>query len=155
MTSDKSSSRIQIIVAIIGIIGVITAAAISNWDKINPSRQVIIDPPVKEEPIEKADKISSIYTDIEKKRVIQLKRISENNYTIEEPGTPWPWKGEAKINGVEIIGWARFPKSKASMDVKGLINNDGSINVRYEFITKGDGSPAKGRVDNHVWFPVD
>lgn len=101
------------------------------------------------------DRISSTYTDIEKRRVIQFNKISENYYMIEEPGTSWPWKGEAKINGNELIGWARFPNSQASMDVKGRINNNGSINVRYEFITKGDGTPANGRVDNHVWFPVD
>jgi len=154
LTSSKSSSRVQIIVAVIAVVGVISSAIISNWDKINPSGPDEIEPPAKEE-IKKSDKISSIYTDIEKKRVIQFKRIRENNYTIQEPGTRWPWKGEAKINGNEITGWARFPKSKASMDVKGVINNDGSINVRYEFITKGDGTPAKGRVDKHVWFPVN
>ena len=163
MTANKSSSRLQITVAIIAVVGVISSAVISNWDKINPPDQIVInspdepisDPPVEEKPIVKKDKISSTYTDIEKKRVIQFTRISENVYMIEEPGTPWPWKGEVKVNGNEINGWARFPKSKASMDVVGFINNSGSINIRYEFITNGDGTPSDGKVHKHVWFPVD
>ncbi|MDH3422971.1 MAG: hypothetical protein OEN00_08255 [Gemmatimonadota bacterium] len=86
-------------------------------------------------------------------RVIVVTHVRGNEYRIEEPTSPWPWVGTAELDGGKLSGEGRFPKSLATMRVDGVLRNDGSIEVDYTFITKGEGSPGAGRIDHHVWYP--
>lgn len=100
------------------------------------------------------DPISGTYLmDNQKGRIIVVTHLDGNRYRIEEATSPWPWAGEATLDGGQLIGNGQFRKSLASMKVEGTLRGDKSIVVSYKFITKGDGKDAAGRVDNHVWYP--
>jgi hypothetical protein len=100
------------------------------------------------------DPISGTYLmDNQQGRIIVISRLNENHYRIEESSSPWPWGGEAHLDGGRLEGQAHFRKSQASMNVEGVVRGDKSIEVNYHFITEGDGSNANGRVDHHIWFP--
>jgi hypothetical protein len=86
-------------------------------------------------------------------RIIIVSRLVGNEYRIEEITSPWPWTGTVKLDGSRLSGRAHFPKSQATMKVEASLRGDGSIDVNYHFITKGDGSLADGRIDHHIWFP--
>jgi len=85
--------------------------------------------------------------------VIVVTHLQSNEYRIEEPTSPWPWEGTARIDGGQLSGQAKFRNSLATMRVEGVIRGDDSIVIRYVFITGSDGKPAAGRIDNHVWYP--
>lgn len=154
---EKQSYRIQIIVAVLGLAGVLGAAIFQNWEKIFPAtRDNSSDKPQKNisEPKETSQGISGRYTmDKQNNRIIILSKLVGNEYRIEEITSPWPWTGTAVLDGSKLSGRAHFPKSKATMKVEGKLRGDGSISVSYHFITKGDGTLAEGRVDRHIWFP--
>jgi len=157
MNEERHTYKVQIIVAVIGLTGVLGAAIFANWDKIfqnnngNPPAQIIQGNQI---PKEVAPSISGRYTmDKQNSRIIILSRLVGNEYRIEEITSSWPWTGTAKLDGSKLSGRAHFPKSQATMKVVGSLRGDGSIDVSYHFITKGDGSLAEGRVDHHVWFP--
>lgn len=86
-------------------------------------------------------------------RIIIITRLQHNNFRIEEPSSPWPWEGTATIDGGQLIGEAKFRNSLASMRVEGIVRGDGTIVIKYKFITGSDGKPSAGRVDNHIWYP--
>lgn len=92
--------------------------------------------------------------DQEDSRVIVVTHLSGVNYRIEEPSGSYPWAGTATLDGGQLQGEANFKESLASMRVEGTRRSDGSIAVRYIFITDSEGNPADGRVDRHVWYPV-
>jgi len=87
-------------------------------------------------------------------RIIMITELRDSVYRIEEPSSPWPWEGEAVLQGTKLLGKASFRNSEAVMRVEGLIRKDGSIAIKYNFITGSTGSPAEGRVDHHVWYPT-
>lgn len=87
-------------------------------------------------------------------RIIIVTHLQNNRYRIEEPSSPWPWEGEAKIDGGQLIGEANFRNSLASMKLEGVERGDKSIVIKYKYITDSNGSPSN-RVDNHIWYPVN
>jgi hypothetical protein len=157
MNEERHTYKVQIIVAVIGLTGVLGTAIFANWDKIFQNNNG--NPPVRIQQEDKTPKamtsgIAGRYTmDKQNSRIIILSRLVGNEYRIEEITSPWPWTGTAKLDGSKLSGRAHFPKSQATMKVEGSLRGDGSIDVSYHFITKGDGSLAEGRVDHHVWFP--
>ncbi len=157
MNEERHTYKVQIIVAVIGLTGVLGTAIFANWDKIfqnNNSNLLVHNPEVDKTPTEIPEVISGRYTmDKQNSRIIVLSRLAGNEYRIEEITSPWPWTGTAKLDGSKLSGRAHFPKSQATMKVEGSLRGDGSIDVNYHFITKGDGTLAEGRVDHHVWFP--
>lgn len=91
--------------------------------------------------------------DKQSNRIIVVTHLDHNNYRIEESSSPWPWEGIATIEGNKLIGEAKFRNSLAFMKVVGFVRDDGSIVVKYKFITGSDGKPSSERVDNHIWYP--
>ena len=85
-------------------------------------------------------------------RVVEITRLAGDQYRIEEPTSPWPWRGTAVLDGGRLVGQAQFRKTQARMDVEGVVRADGSIIVSYRFITDSKGN-STDRVDNHVWYP--
>ena len=85
--------------------------------------------------------------------VIVLTHLENAQYRIEAPSGDWPWEGTATIGNDLLSGNAKFRNSLASMNVEGIIRRDGSIIIKYRFITDGDGNPNT-RVDEHVWYPT-
>ena len=148
MTNKGSGSKTQIIIAIIGLIGVLCGALFANWDKIfSPEQKSDIN-------ITNTDKISGTYLmDNQQHRVIVITHLSGNRYRIEEASSPWPWEGEATLDGGQLSGKGNFRKSLASMKVEGTIRGDKSIVISYTFIRNGDGNAPQGRIDNHIWYP--
>ncbi len=99
------------------------------------------------------DNISGTYLmDNQSNRIIVIKKLYENRYRMEESSSPWPWEGEATLDGGQLIGQATFRNSLASMKVEGTVRGDKSIVIAYKFITADDGGNPHGRVDNHVWY---
>jgi hypothetical protein len=86
-------------------------------------------------------------------RVIVVTHLSGSNVRIEEPSGSYPWRGTATLDGSLLTGEARFVDSLASMRIEGQIRSDGSIAIRYIFITDSEGKPENRRIDNHVWYP--
>jgi hypothetical protein len=86
-------------------------------------------------------------------RVIVVTQLSNSDLRIEEPSGSWPWRGTATLDGSLLTGETRFVDSLASMRVEGQVRSDGSIAVRYIFITDSEGKPADGRIDTHIWYP--
>ncbi len=84
--------------------------------------------------------------------VMKITSLGGNEYKLEVFNHPWPWEASVRLSGSDLTGYGRFPKSKATMDFKGRVSGDGSIHSEYHFITKGDGTPARGRVDTHIWI---
>lgn len=161
MTDKEPGSKTQITIAIIGLIGVLFGALFANWDKIFPADKT--SPPVLSDsgtntqsspPSTSSVGIIGTYLmDKQSNRVIVVTHLSGNRYGIEEPSSPWPWKGEATLNGDQLNGVANFRNSLASMRVEGTVRRDRSIVVSYRFLKSSDGGDPKGRVDNHVWYP--
>jgi hypothetical protein len=87
-------------------------------------------------------------------RVIVVTKLAGDEYRIEEPSGSWPWQGIARLDGGFLSGEAQFRTSLATMKVEGNVRADRSIAIEYRFITDGDGKPAGGRVDRHVWYPA-
>jgi len=87
-------------------------------------------------------------------RRVVLTHLQGPQYRAEEPSGSWPWEGTPTLNGTTVIGQARFTTSQARMNLKGQLRGDDSIQIDYEFLVRGDGSPGAGRVDHHVWFPA-
>jgi hypothetical protein len=50
MSSENSSYKAQIVVAVIGLVGVLGGALIANWDKLSSRQQVVPPPPVSGKP---------------------------------------------------------------------------------------------------------
>jgi hypothetical protein len=160
MSSEKPTPKFQIWIAIISLIGVLGTAVLANIDKITnlfgPSQQdASVANTAKPDPIETEvqDPLVGDYefaTDTN--RLIKITALGSDRYIAEEPvRTQWPWKGTLTKDGNRINGMAEFPDSKATMRIKGEIRSDGSIVVRYEFITLGDGSLGDGTTHPHVW----
>jgi hypothetical protein len=161
MTNKEGGSNTQIIIAIIGLIGVLGGALLANWDKIfSPkitpvlSSSLSIPKTIIPSTSASTDKISDTYLmDNQPNRVIVVTHIDENRYRIEESSSPWPWQGEATLDGGQLLGDAKFRNSLASMRVEGIVRNDGSIVIKYIFTTDDNGGNPNGRLDNHVWYP--
>jgi len=157
VNEERHTYKVQIIVAVIGLTGVLGAAIFANWDKVfennssNPSAQNQQKDKTSKEII---SGISGRYVmDKQITRIIIISKLVGNEYRIEEITSPWPWTGTAKLDGSKLSGRAHFPKTQATMKVEESLRGDGSIDVSYRFISKGDGSLADGRVDHHVWYP--
>ncbi|WP_347331425.1 hypothetical protein [Marinimicrobium locisalis] len=148
MGESQKSHRVQIVVALIGVLGTIIAAFVSNtdWDS---------GPPEPTDPTESQDSLAGFYVrdGLANSPVMKIEPIGGNEYKLEVFNHPWPWEATVRLSGSELSGFGRFPESKATMDFKGQVSGDGSIRSEYHFITKGDGSPAGGRVDTHIWTP--
>jgi hypothetical protein len=178
MNDTASSSRAQIWVATIGLVGVLGGAVIANWDRIfpnnpEPSPTPVVTPTPNPTPLPAStptpvptptqrpdpsppasDVIAGRYLmDHQRNRVIVVSRIAGANYRIEEPSSPWPWSGTATFDGTNLSGLAEFTQSLATMKVRGVRRGDGSIVIEYEFLTRGDGSPGAGKIDRHIWYP--
>ena len=161
MTDKESGSKTQIIIAIIGLIGVLCGALFANWDKVFPPNKTspsLSKPshptPTLPPPSVSADRISGTYLmDNQQNRVIVITHLSGNRYRIEEPSSPWPWEGEATLDGGQLIGHGSFRKSLASMKVEGTVRGDKSIVISCKFMRTGDGGDPRGRIDNHLWYP--
>jgi hypothetical protein len=148
MGESQKSHRVQIIIAVIGVIGTIAAAFVSNIDWDDDSS-----PPT--DRAESPDPLAGFYVrdGLANSPAMKIEPIGGNEYKLEVFNHPWPWEATVHLSGSELSGYGRFPKSKATMDFKGRVSGDGSIRSEYHFITKGDGSPAGGRVDTHIWTP--
>jgi|GEM_PF-956363 hypothetical protein len=100
-------------------------------------------------------KVRKYLMDKQPNRIIVITHLQQNKYRIEEPSSPWPWEGDATIDGGQLIGEAKFRNSLATMRVKGVARGDESIVVKYKFITCSDGKPSTGRIDDHIWYPAN
>lgn len=149
MSKQDGSHRTQIIVAVIGLIGAIATAYISsmNWGAGSTT------PPLPPESQTQNDSLTGFYVrdGLANSPVMKITRIGNNEYTLEVTNHPWPWEATVRLSGINLSGYGRFPNSRATMDFKAVVNGDGSISSEYHFITKGDGSPADGRIDRHIW----
>lgn len=83
-------------------------------------------------------------------RIITVTHEGGGNYRIEDNDPRWPWTGTAKLQGKRLVGTGTFTKSRATMDIEGTVNPNGTISVAYKFKTDSKGNPSK-RVDRHVW----
>lgn len=150
MRENGKSARVQITIAVLGLIGTVAAAFVANVDWNTHSR-----PPETGSKVESPDPLAGFYVrdGLANSPLMKIEPIGGNEYKIEVLNNPWPWEGKVSLSGSDLSGYARFPKSKATMNLKARISGDGSIRTEYHFITKGDGSPANGRVDTHIWVP--
>jgi hypothetical protein len=113
-------------------------------------------PPSSLAPSDTASDISGSYLmDQLSHRVVVITHLSGPRYRIEEPSGSWPWEGTAILDGGSIYGEARFRNDLATMRVEGHIRSDGSIVVRYVFMTGSDGKPAGDKIHPHVWYPAN
>lgn len=160
MSSEKSSGRVQIWVAVISVVGVLGAAVVANFDKIaasisgaaSTSTPRTETTPAPTRPQTTDPLVGNYQFATDPNRLIKITALSGDRYIVEEPVlTAWPWKGTVTREGNRLTGLAEFPKSKATMRIVGEIRTDGSIVVEYKFITKGDGSIGEGVVHPHVW----
>ncbi len=101
---------------------------------------------------EPAKMAGTYFMDNSPNRIIVLTSLGRDNYRMEEPSSPWPWEGTARLDGGRLSGEGGFRNSQARMRVEGVVRGDGSIVVAYKFLTDDRGQPTN-RVDNHVWFP--
>jgi hypothetical protein len=91
-------------------------------------------------------------------RVIMITPLEDDLYRVEEPTSPWPWSGAAKLTRSWIDGIARFDKHLGTFMIHGEERSDGSIKVSYVFLTDKDNrlldkiGPGGGRIDNHIWY---
>ncbi|MFT6950709.1 MAG: hypothetical protein ACJAUL_001848 [Paraglaciecola sp.] len=152
MNDDSKSSRTQIIVAVIGVVGAIAVAVVSqfDWNGLSdngPREQA------NTEQVKQTDSLKGFYVrdGLANSPVLKITPIGGHEYKFEVFNHPWPWEATVRLSGSDLTGYGRFPKSKATMDFKGRISGDGAIYAEYHFITKGDGTPANGRVDSHIW----
>lgn len=152
LTDNNASRRTQIIVAVIGVIGAIIVAVVSNMDWAGRDEK---DTGNAKETAQApdTDTLDGFYVrdGLANSPVLKITGIGGNEYKLEVFNHPWPWEATVRLSGSDLTGYGRFPKSKATMDFKGRLNGDGSIYSEYHFITKGDGPPANGRVDTRVW----
>ena len=150
---SETSNRTQIIVAVIGVIGAIAVAYISNADRWTTSSNGPERVTEQPEPEGTADPLAGFYVrdGLSNSPVMKITPIGGYEYKLEVTNHPWPWEATVRVSGSSISGYGRFPESQATMNFEGQIGNDGSISSEYHFITKGDGSPAEGRIDRHIW----
>lgn len=147
MNENSNSHRTQIIVAIIGVIGAVGVAFVSNLN--TPPTEYFITP----DNTNPKDALEGFYVrdGLTNSPVMKITSAGSNEYKFEVFNHPWPWEATVQKNGANLTGYGRFPKSKATMDFKGRVGGDGAIHSEYHFITKGDGTLANGRVDSHIW----
>ncbi len=86
-------------------------------------------------------------------RVIKVTARRDGTYEIKEVTGSWPWTGKASLDGRDLSGTAAFNNSRSRMRVEGIVQDDGSIVVRYIFQADSSGNPSR-RVDHHVWYPA-
>ena len=152
MSEKSNSHRTQIIVAVIGVIGAIIVALVSNMDWNGASNNGSKNPFIPEENSQKGALEGFYLRDgLANSPVMKITSIGGDEYKLEVFNHPWPWEATVRQSGSDLTGYGRFPKSKATMDFKGRVGGDGSIHSEYHFITKGDGTSADGRVDTHIW----
>jgi len=152
VTDNKASHRTQIIVAVIGVIGAIIVAVVSNMDWSGSSDQGAGNATGSEATVRNNDLAGFYVRDgLANSPVMKITSIGADEYKLEVFNHPWPWEATVRLSGSDLTGYGRFPDSKATMDFKGRLGGDGSVHSEYHFITKGDGSPANGRVDTHIW----
>ena len=152
MNDNSDSHRTQITVAVIGVIGAIVVAFVSNIDW-NGSPDEGTGNPVTSERTNHTDALEGFYVrdGLANSPVMKITPIGGNEYKLEVSNHPWPWEATVRLSGSDLTGYGRFPKSKATMDFKGRVSGDGAIHSEYHFISRGDGAPANGRVDTHIW----
>jgi hypothetical protein len=87
-------------------------------------------------------------------RIIVINHIDGATYRIEEPSSPWPWMGTATLDGYSLSGIAQFRGNESAMRVVGDLRGDGTIEIKYIFLTDKNGEPLQEkRIDLHVWYP--
>jgi hypothetical protein len=86
-------------------------------------------------------------------RVITLADLGNGSYRISELASQFPYEGTATFPSGNLLGEARFLKSRATIRIEGDRRPDGGFDVRLVFLT-GDQGERTNRVDRHVWFPV-
>lgn len=124
MNEERHTYKVQIIVAVIGLAGVLGTAIFANWDRIflNNSNPLVRIQQEDKTPGEMTSGISGRYTmDKQNSRIIILSRLVGNEYRIEEITSPWPWTGTAKLDSSKLSARAHFPKSQATMKVEGSL----------------------------------
>lgn len=156
MNDKPSSHRTQIIVAIITVVGGIVTAIVANIDwggdgpnstSTNPDSGVYQPQPV-------ADSLVGFYErdGLEgSSPILKITHVGGNEYKLVVTNHRWPWEAAVKREGFKLVGHGWFPDSESTMTFVGEIQGDGSISSEYRFITKGDGTPANGRIDRHIW----
>jgi hypothetical protein len=152
MNDNRKSSRTQIIVAVIGVMGAIAVAVVSQLDWNGSSANGFREP-ANTKQVKQTDPLDGFYVrdGLANSPVLKITPIGGHEYKFEVFNHSWPWEATVRLSGSDLTGYGRFPKSKATMNFKGRIGSDGAIYSEYHFITKGDGTPANGRVDNHIW----
>ena len=144
-------AAVMILVALIGLYGAYISRQSGSGSAV-PSPKSAPQTP-EPSPLDVKDISNVYYIDGNPARVVEVERQQGNHYRIEERTGPWPWVGSADLNGDRLFGPAEFVKSSARMNLHGVVLANGSIQIEYQFITKGDGSPARGRSDHHIWVP--
>lgn len=152
MNENNKSNRTQIIVALISVIGAIAVAVVSQIDWNGASDEGTRDSGTLAR-TNHTDVLQGFYVrdGLANSPVMKITPIGGNEYKFKVFNHPWPWEATVRLSGSDLTGYGRFPESKATMDFKGRVNGDGSIYSEYHFISKGDGTPANGRVDTHIW----
>jgi hypothetical protein len=155
VAEDKNSAKVQIIVAVIGLVGVLGTAIFSHWDMIvRNTENSIPKPEGKNDTTETRDIVSGRYAiDKNNNRIIVISKSGSNKFRIEEITGRWRWTGYVKLDGSMFSGKVYYRRSQATMEVIGSLRGDRSIDVTYRFLTKRDGTLADGRVVRHIWFP--
>ena len=152
MNENNISNRTQIIIAVIGVIGAIATAVVSQIDWNVASGKGTRDSGTLAQ-ANHTDALQGFYVrdGLANGPVMNITPIGGNEYKFTVYNHPWPWEATVRLSGSDLTGYGRFPESKATMDIKGRVSGDGSIYSEYHFISKGDGTPANGRVDTHIW----
>jgi len=154
MNDNTKSHRTQIIIAVIGVIGAIAVAVVGqmNWSGSSGKGPGESTKPILEQ-VNQTDSLMGFYVrdGLANSPVMKITPIGGSEYKFEVFNHPWPWEATVRLSGSDLTGYGRFPKSKATMDFKGRVGGDGAIHSEYHFITKGDGTPAGGRIDTHIW----
>jgi hypothetical protein len=152
VNDNSKSNRTQIIIAVIGVIGAIAVAMVSQIDWNGSSGKGTRESGTLERE-NQTDALEGFYVrdGLVNSPVMKITPIGGSEYKFEVFNHPWPWEATVRLSGSDLTGYGRFPKSKATMDFKGRVGGDGAIYSEYHFITKGDGAPANGRVDTHIW----
>ncbi len=159
MSEEPSPHRTQIMVAIITIVGGIVTAIVANMEWGSNGSNSISTAPGSDsgvsQPQPAADSLVGFYERDGlggSSPILYVAHLGGNEYKLLVTNHGWPWEAAVKRESYELVGHGWFPESKATMTFVGEIQGDGSISAEYRFITKGDGSPANGRIDRHIWI---
>ena len=137
-----------------GLAAAIIAGVVVYWATVGwpGNRQGISTPTLTETPANTSPGVRAVigeyYTDNDKWRKVVVGALGGDRLRIEEPSGPYPWSGEAQLDGGQLSGEAVLRKSSVRMTIEGVVRGDSTIQITYRF-------PAEpGRADLHVWYPV-